>query len=103
MAFNRKPLNLSGEFNVLQKGTLIKCFEQLASGTGSLVPQTAPVALTDNTGGTANNTLVAIPATTPADLAAQGVINGNVRDNLADLAGKINALRTALIASGIMT
>lgn len=72
-------------------------------GQGNGVPVAATVAaLTDNTGGTANSTLVAIPATTPADLAAQGVINGNVRDNLADLAAKVNATLTSLKDAGIM-
>lgn len=72
-------------------------------GQGNGIPVAATVAaLTDNTGGTGNGTLVAIPATTPADLAAQGVINGNVRDNLADLAAKVNEILTSVKGAGLM-
>jgi len=58
----------------------------------------ALVALTDNTGGTANGTLAAISVSTPADLAAQATINGIIRDNFADLAAKVNAIIAALKA-----
>lgn len=107
MAYSRSHINTNGSFNTGQKSSLLKTFDELqteidAAG-GSFTPTAAPTALTNNTGGTANDTLVAIPNTTPADLAAQGTINGNIRDNLADLAVKVNALRTALIASGILT
>lgn len=72
------------------------------SGLGGSGSAANVAALVDNTGGTVNSTLVAIPATTPGDLTAQGVINGNIRDNLADLAGKVNAVIAALKAAGLM-
>lgn len=53
-------------------------------------------ALTDNTGGTADNTLALITSTTPADLAAVGVQLGIIKNNFADLAAKVNAILTAL-------
>ncbi len=72
-------------------------------GQGNGVPVAAVVAaLTDNTGGTANSTLAIIPAGTPADLAAQGVINATIADGLADLAANNNAILTALKSAGIM-
>ena len=86
-----------GSFNIAEKKALVAQFR----ATGITGEQAAITALTDNTGGTANNTLVAIPATTPADLAAQGVINGNIRDNLADLAAKVNAILSTLTAAGV--
>lgn len=94
MAFNRKHINLSGEFNTLQKGVLIKSFEEVAAGT--VVPQAAPAALTNSTGGTADNTVAAVGNTTTDQ---STVIN----NNFADLAVKINAIRTALIAAGVMS
>lgn len=72
-------------------------------GQGNGVPVAALVAqLTDNSGGTGNDTLAVIAAGTPADLAAQGVINGVIADNFADLAAKLNATLTALKNAGIM-
>lgn len=50
-------------------------------------------ALTDNTGGTANNTLVAISATYDQT---------EIRDNFADLASQVNDIRTALRNLGLM-
>jgi len=49
-------------------------------------------ALTNSTGGTVSGTLAAIASGTPADLAAQGVINGIVRNAIASLADKVNGL-----------
>lgn len=97
---NASHINTCGSFNTGQKSALLKTFREIAAGT--VTPTTAPTALVNNTGGTANDTLVAIPNTPPADLTAQATINGNIRDNLADLAVKVNALRTALIASGAL-
>lgn len=82
------------DIQLLPPNSGLDAYNQAASA----VAIEALVALTDSTGGTANNTLVAIPATTPADLAAQGVINGNIRDNIADLAAKVNAIIAALKA-----
>lgn len=101
---NASHINTCGSFNTGQKSALLKTFRELAATSGaSVTPTAAPAALVNNTGGTANDTLVAIPKTAPADLAAQGTINGNICDNLADLAVKVNALRTALIAAGVLT
>lgn len=64
-------------------------------------PQTGPklatpVALTDSTGGTANNTLVAIGATNTGDRSA------DINNNFADLAAKLNELRTIMLDGGAM-
>lgn len=64
---------------------------------GAIAAQ-ALVALTDGSGGTANDTLVVIPVGTPADLAAQGAINATIANNFADVAAKINAIIAALKA-----
>ena len=90
MAFNRTPLNMSGEFNVLQKGTLIKCFESI----GGVTQQAAITALTNSTGGTADNTLAAVGDTTTNQAT---VIN----NNFSDLAVKVNAILTALHNAGV--
>lgn len=72
-------------------------------GQGNGIPVAATVAaLTDNTGGTANDTLAIIPVGTPADLAAQGAINATLANNLADLAAKTNAILTSLKNAGLM-
>lgn len=72
-------------------------------GQGNGVPVAATVAaLTDNSGGTANDTVAVIAAGTPADLAAQGVINGVIANNFADVAAKINAILTSVKAAGLM-
>jgi predicted RecA/RadA family phage recombinase len=72
-------------------------------GQGNGVPVAAVVAaLTDNSGGAANSTIAVIAAGTPADLAAQGVINAVIADNFADAAAKINAILTSLKNAGIM-
>jgi hypothetical protein len=66
-------------------------------------------ALTDNSAGTANNTIQALPdpTDTPAtadalreDLVA--VLIPALRNNFADLAAKVNEIRTVLRASGLM-
>lgn len=61
---------------------------------GQFVGNAAIASLTDNTGGTANDTLVAISAT---------YTQAEVRDNLADLAAKVNAILAALRASNIIS
>lgn len=100
MATPRQVINSSTINDIILKGTLIKAFE---SDGGSFTPTAAPTALTNNTGGTANDTLVAITVTEPANLAAQTVINTAIRDNITDLAAKLNALRTALVSAGVLT
>ncbi len=69
-----------------------------ATADGTIAVVTAPTALTNSTGGTPSTTLAAIASGTPADLAAQGVINGVIADALASLATTQVANRTALIA-----
>lgn len=73
------------------------------------VQQTAIVSLTDNTAGTANDTLAAIPdpADSPAtadalrdDLVANTL--PPLRNDLADLAAKVNAILAALRGAGII-
>ena len=56
----------------------------------------AQVALTDSSGGTANDTIAAVGATNASD------VSGTINDNFADVAAKINALRTALVNAGII-
>lgn len=63
--------------------------------------------LTDNTGGTTDSTLQAIPDPTDSPASADALrddIVANVlpaiRNNLADLAAKLNAIRAALVALG---
>lgn len=48
--------------------------------------------LNDSTGGTASTTLAAIASGTPADLTAQGVINGVIRNAIASLTAQVNAI-----------
>jgi len=48
--------------------------------------------LLDSTGGTASTTLAAIASGTPADLTAQGVINGVIRNAIASMAAQVNAI-----------
>lgn len=65
----------------------------------------ALVALTDNSGGTANDTIAVIPAATAAstDTSAASLISTNaavtaLKDAVADLAAKVNAIIDALQA-----
>lgn len=60
--------------------------------------QTTIAALTDNSGGSANDTIAVI--TNAANAGSADV--GPVADAIADLAAKVNAIRTALIASGLL-
>lgn len=79
--------------------------------TWTIIPKqgTSVTALTDSSGGTANDTVQALtnPADAPAtadalrdDLVANLI--PELRNNFADLAGKINALRTALRNGGVL-
>jgi hypothetical protein len=54
----------------------------------------AITALTDNTGGTADDTLAAVEAT---------YTQATIRNNQADLAAKVNAILVALRAVGIVS
>lgn len=94
MAFNRKHLQLSGEFNALQKGVLIKSFDEVAAGT--VVPQTEPADLTDSTAGTPGTTLAAVVGTTySTDV-------GAIRNWIASLNKAHNDLKAALVAAGVL-
>ncbi len=61
-------------------------FDAAHAGLGLITP------LTDNTTGTVSTTLAAIAATAPADLTAQGVINGKIANALASIAAEFNSL-----------
>lgn len=52
--------------------------------------------LLDSTGGTPSGTLALVAAGTPADLVAQGVINGVLANALASLAAKVNLVARQL-------
>ena len=95
------PIQLGGAFTTQQKLQLRETLNNLPAA--SITPVAAPTALTNNTGGTPNDTLVAITVTTPADLAAQATINTQIRDNITDLATKVNQIRAALISAGILS
>lgn len=106
MAYSRSPINTCGSFNTGQKSALLKTLDEVQTeidAGGAFVPTTASAALTDSSGGTATNTLAAITITAPADLAAVGVQLGIIRNAVASLAAKVNALRFELITSGILT
>lgn len=88
-------------------------FRHLSANLGfygvATVTRQAVVALTDNTSGTANDTLQAIPD--PADAPATAdalrddlVANAlpAIRNDFADLAAKVNAIRTALVNLGLL-
>jgi hypothetical protein len=95
MALNFKPLQYDQEFTYLQKKHLKTALESVDAGT--VDPQTATGALTDSTAGTPGATLAAVVGTTySTDIPT-------IRNWAASLAAKINALRTELIASGVLT
>lgn len=58
-----------------------------------MVDLAAITSLTDNTGGTADSTLVAISAT---------YVQAEVRNNFADLAAKVNAMLVAMRDAGMI-
>lgn len=58
-----------------------------------ITPQTAITDLTDSTGGTADSTLVAISGT---------YSQTEIRNNMADMAAKINAILAALRSIGLV-
>lgn len=97
-----------GSFNIAEKRALVNAFRD--SG-GSLTPTAAPVALTNSTGQVGNNTVAAVPTVVAADAVitdAAKLSSTNsalliVNADLADLADKLNAMRTALITAGILT
>lgn len=97
---------------VASRRTLGADAAQAAPGNhaGHVAVQAAIASLADNTAGTADNTLAAIPdpADTPAsadalrdDLVANAL--PAIRNDLADLAAKVNAILTAARAAGVIT
>jgi len=74
-----------------------------------IAPAATITALTDNTAGTADNTLAALPNPTDTPATADALRDDLVavhwpvlRNNFADLAAKVNEIRTVLRASGLM-
>lgn len=79
-----------GSFNIAEKQALVKAFR---SSGAAIVPKTAPTALTNNSGGTASDTIAAI---------GSSYTQSEVANAVASLAKKINDLRTALVSSGVL-
>lgn len=90
MAYNRKHISQNGSFQISQKQSLLKTFDEVASGTVN--PQTAPVALTAATG-TPSNSVVDVTSS---------FVQATLNNNFKAVSDKINALRTALIAAGVL-
>jgi hypothetical protein len=99
MALNFKPLQYDQEFTYLQKKHLKTALESVDAGT--VDPQAAPTALTDNTAGTVSNTLAALTGVDGTGSNAAPL--AGVKNSISSLASKINALRTDLIAAGVLT
>lgn len=100
------PIQMSPNWQVQQKKQLRDVLDNLDTFTATA----APTALTNSTGATANNTVAAVTAATAAvtDTTAASLTSVNasidlVNDGLSDCADKINEMRTALIAAGILT
>lgn len=84
--------------------------KSLVTAVKASVPKTKPavvalVALTDNSGGTANNTVEVVPAATAAttDTSAASLTSTNaaltaIKNDIADLTAKVNAIIAALKA-----
>lgn len=78
---------------------------QIDSAVASKTQVAALVALTDSSGGTANNTVELVPAataastdTSAASLASVNTMRTAIQNDIADLAAKVNAIITALKA-----
>lgn len=67
------------------------------SVTTTVAEQSAITSLTDNTGGTADNTLANL-----ADGSTYANDHAAIENNFADLAAKVNAILTALRAAGVI-
>lgn len=92
-----QPAMLGGDLSEQTLQSLLLSLWWLLRPPAPPGPGVAPAALTDNTTGTANDTLEALTdgVTYANDVAA-------IRNNFADLAAKVNALRTALREVGIL-
>ena len=69
-----------------------------AGNPSSFTQQAAIASLTDNSGGTGNNTIAAI--TNAANAGSADV--GPTADAIADLAAKVNAILTAMRSAGVI-
>lgn len=100
-------LQVAGLFMGMEPGSSPKVRVYVSSHR--MAPAATITALTDNSAGTANNTIQAMPDPTnsPADADALrddlvATLLPAIRNNVADLAAKINEIRTVLRASGLM-
>lgn len=84
MAYSREYLNNNGSFNTGQKQSLLKTFDavDVTDKVTAAVAAAPATALTDNSGGTASDTIAAI-----SDTATKNAV--------ASLAAKVNELITA--------
>jgi hypothetical protein len=74
-----------------------------AVGVAGATQAAVVTALTDSSGASAaNGTIEAIATGTPADLAAQGVINGVIGNAIKELATTLNATLASLKTAGLM-
>ncbi len=96
-------------FDIGTDGSFMHQSTNLAFYGATPVARQTIVPLTDNTGGTANDTLQAIPdpADSPAtaDALRDDIVSNvlpSIRNDLADLAAKVNAIRTALVNLGLL-
>lgn len=90
-------------FDTTQKQTLERFLAELGLSEEQQAAVAALVALTNNSGGTADNTVAAMPAATAAttDTSAASLTSVNttltaIRNNVADLTVKVNAVIAAL-------
>lgn len=117
--FDATHINSNGAFELTEKSALVKSFRDtyadIASTAGTaFTPTAAPANLTDSSGGTPASTLAAVPAVaiasaggnTYADATVNTAVNlavTPVKNDIASLNAQINAIKTALVASGILT
>lgn len=90
-------------FNLQQKKSLDEYLGELGTSIEQAEAIAAIVALTNNSAGTADNTVAAMPAataattdTTAASLASVNASLTAIRNNVADLTVKVNAIINAL-------
>lgn len=107
MAFNAQHINACGSFNTGEKSALVKTFRETGAG---ITPTAAPAVLANNTGQVGDNTVALVPAATAAstDTTAALLTSVNaaflvINTDLSDLTTKLNAMRAALITSGVLT
>lgn len=112
MAFDSDNITHCGSFNISEKQALVRAFNGVAAGT--VIPTAAPAALTNSTGQVGNDTVAVVAnialatagGNTYTDAAVNSAVNtaiATINADHADLTDKLNALRTALIATGALT